>query len=445
VSTRSFSFFLFVILNGVLFLRPTELVEPLREVPLYAITLLCCLAVSAPVLLEQLTTRSLRTNPTTVCVLGLLVAMVLSHLSHFRLGESISGAWVFFQIVVYYLLLVGVLDTPLRLRLFLFWLMIFILGHTGLALLHYHGIIDNPALAAVKENIFDLDSGEILGVYKRLSGAGIFANPNDLSRFLVVGIVVSLYFVDGGAPALLRPVWFGAIAVFVHALLLTQSRGGFIGLVVTLMVLFHARFGTRKSMLLAAPMLAVLAVVFGSSRQTDLSTSGGTGQQRIQLWSNGLDALRSSPLFGHGMFTYPEIASGYVAHNSFVEAYVELGFFGGTLFVGALYCALRMCFLLGNPAREGSNPELFRVRPYVLAILAGYSAGMLSSARCYIITTYSLLGLVVVYTHLAKADVWLPSFRVTRRLAVQIILISLLVLATIQVYVMSTVQYGTKI
>jgi O-antigen ligase len=442
---RSLSFILFVLLTGVVFLRPSDIVVSLRGVPVYALLLVSCLAVSAPCVVEQLSLASLRTRPTTVCVLGLMPAAALSHLSRFQIGPAMTIVWDLFPTVLYYLLLVGVLDTSERLRRFLCWVLVFILGQTILALLQHHGIIDNPALAAVQERVFDDETGEITGILNRLSGAGIFANPNDLSRILVVGIALSLYCFDGGAPALLRPLWVAALAAFVYALVLTQSRGGLIGLGATLLVLFHARFGTRTTLVLGGALLPVAAALFGGSRQADMSMSGGTSQQRIQFWSHGLEAFRSTPVFGTGTGTYPEFTGGYGAHNSYVEAYVEMGFLGGTLFVGAVFGSLWACFLLGRPACQTADPALPRVRPYLIAILAGYAVGMMSTHRTYIITTYVLIGWVVVYNSLGRADLFLPSFQVTRRLVLRGAILSAFVLAAIKIYVMATVQLGTKI
>jgi hypothetical protein len=443
VSTPSSGFVLFVIVTGVLFVRPTELVGSLKDAPVYEVSILCCLAVAAPQLLGQLTTRSLRTRPTTLCVLGLLVAVALSRLSHFAVEEAVAWTWRFFKVVVSYLLLVGVVDTLARLRWYLRWLFVFILALTTLALLQHHGIIDNPALAAHQERLFDRETGEVLGVNVRLCGAGIFANPNDLARILVVGIALSLYFFDGGAPALLRPVWVVAAGAFGYALLLTQSRGGLIALMVTLAVVSRVRFGLVRTVLLMGAALPILAVAVGG-RQTDLSASEGTGQQRIRLWSDGFEAVWSSPLFGLGAGSYPEITGGLGAHNSFIETYVELGLFGGTLFFGAVFCALRMMDLLGERRSAPSDPELRRLRPYLLAVLAGYAAGMLSSSRCYAIPTYMLLGLAVAYTRLAGAGVSLPSFRVTPRLIVRLVWLSVLVLIAFKLYILGSARFGTN-
>jgi O-antigen ligase len=425
---------------GVLLVRPTELVESLANAPLYEIPVLCCLALSASHILAQCSGHPLRRAPTTFCVLGLVLAVFLSHLHH-SLSGGLDRVIEFLKVILSYLLIVAVLGTTNRFRQFLVWLLVFILILTALALSQHYEVIDNPALAAHREKARDKETGEEVGFHERLSGAGIFGNPNDLARILVVGIALSLYFLDGGAPAVLRPIWLGTIGVFGLALSLTMSRGGLIALAVTLAVLAFARFGTKRGVFLAGVLLAGMVIVVGG-RLGDISTSSGTGQQRIQLWSEGLETMRSSPLFGVGMGNYEDITGGLGAHNSFVHAYVELGFFGGTLFFGAVFCSLWSCARLIRQESQVTDPALRRVGPYVFAILAGYAAGMLSSSRCYMIPTYLLLGLAVVYLRLAKGDVLLPSFRVNVRTAARLAGLSALFLLAIQVYVKASVRFG---
>src|SRR6185312_4884877 len=77
-------FVLFVLLNAMLFVRPAEIVPALLGWEIYQVCILACLLTSFPVLLEQLQPRALEARPLTVCVLGLLLAVVLSHLTAFR-------------------------------------------------------------------------------------------------------------------------------------------------------------------------------------------------------------------------------------------------------------------------------------------------------------------------------------------------------------------------
>jgi hypothetical protein len=80
-----------------------------------------CLAISLPQVARQFTVRSLKANPITVCVLALLPTVVLSCLMN--LSFTGAGYWgsEFFKIVVYYLLFVGLVASPRRIRQFLFW------------------------------------------------------------------------------------------------------------------------------------------------------------------------------------------------------------------------------------------------------------------------------------------------------------------------------------
>lgn len=435
-------FFLFVVCTGVLFVRPTDLIESLSDARLYELSIIGCFAASAPLVRRQLAKEALLKNPITMCVVGLLAAVALSHLSHFAIADAAASTFNFFKPVLSFLLMVGVVNTAARLQKFLVWLFVFILTVAVLALLQHHEIIDNPALAAVRENIYDKATGSIIGFDMRLCAAGIFANPNDLARILVVGIGLSLYFFDGGRPGMFKPFWLGSAGVFFYALTLTLSRGGLIGLFVTLLVISYFRVGARLTALAAVLALPALALV-GGSRQTDLSTSEGTGQQRVQLWSDGFVAMKSSPLFGIGLGKYPELTNGLGAHNSFVEAYVEVGFFGGTLFLGAVVCALAMGFSVCRTRSQLAHPILERTGPYLLAILAGYSAGMLSSSRYYMIPTYLLLALVVIHLRLATANAWLPKFRVTPRFALRFVAFSAFAVVALQLFIVTSVRFSS--
>src|SRR5690349_13125108 len=88
-------FALFVVLNAILFVRPGDIIPALLGWDLYFACILACLACSFPVLFEQLAPQSLERRPITVCVLGLLLAVALSHLSHARLDAAFDESWTF--------------------------------------------------------------------------------------------------------------------------------------------------------------------------------------------------------------------------------------------------------------------------------------------------------------------------------------------------------------
>lgn len=406
------SFFLFILVTATLFIRPAEIVPALRDQPIYEMVVLTCFAVCCPAVLRQLTLRSLAVNPLTACIVGYLGILVLSGLWNFGPGQACEDGFTFFKVLMYYLLLVAAVNTPGRLRAFLRLLAVLILALTVLALLQYHGIINIEALASIaqrQENDIDATTGEAGVVLVRLCSTGIFHNPNDLSRILVVGMVLCLYAV-GDSRGRLGVFWLIPLGVFGYALVLTHSRGGFMALLSSLAVLGAARFGKGKLIALAAVVLPLLFVVF-AGRQTQLSTSEGTGHQRVQLWSDGFAAFKEAPVLGIGMDAYPTIAGRYVAHNSFVHSYVELGFLGGTLFAAACYLAVLLLMHREDGPATPDDIGLQYKRPYILAIIVGYLVGLLSSSRNYSIPTYQLLGLAAVYGRLAAVRLPGPVVR----------------------------------
>ena len=107
-------FFLLILLNATLFVRPAELVPALVDLPIYNAIMLSCLAVSASAVSRQLAS-SAGQNSINVCVFGMLVGVMISHLSHFRISEAIGCGFEFSKVLLYYYLLVAVLDSFMRL------------------------------------------------------------------------------------------------------------------------------------------------------------------------------------------------------------------------------------------------------------------------------------------------------------------------------------------
>jgi hypothetical protein len=433
------AFGLFLVLTAILFLRPTEIIPSLDGMPLFEAVILLCLATTFPWVLAQLTPSALQARPITVCVLGVAIAVPLSHLTQGTDEDVVAVAAEFAKVVVYYLLLMAVVDTPRRLRGLSIGLLACLAIHTALALANFHGLAEIPAMDPVFDSHVDKESGEAISV-ARLCGVGLFGNPNDLSRILVVGIALTIYLMGQCSLAAL-PGLLGLAGLFGYALTQTHSRGGLIALAVTLTVLWQLRFGGKRTAVLALLAVPVGLMLFGA-RQTDLSTDEGTGQQRIQLWLEGFSALRESPVFGIGAGRYSEITGGLGAHNSFVESYVELGLVGGTCFLSAFLLGVWHTYQL-RPARVPVLPNiLVGIYPAVLAILAGYAFGLLTSSRNYVMPTYLLLGLTAAYQQIASG--WAPGLApcISGRLGLRLAIASGLILATVYLTAQAMVRWG---
>ncbi len=388
------AFAFFILLNAILFIRPGELVDSLEPFRLYYLSILACLGSSYEGLLNQLSSESLCKRPMTLCVLGLLAAVVLSHLQFGSLFGARTSGTEFAKLVLYYLLLMHNLDAPDKFQRFLNALVLFTLVAATLALLQYHEVINIPALAAYEQREMDEETGEWI-VFPRLCGSGIFNDPNDVCLMLMMAMMICFYRIltPGGGPN--RFFWMAPVVVFFLAFVETKSRGGFIALMVAVNVLVVSRLGLKKAIpfwLLAAPVVLVL---FGG-RMTRIEVEGGTGQHRIQLWREALGLVREYPLFGVGQGCLPDYTR-LVAHNSYVHSYAELGIFGGTCFVGLVYLAISQLLRLRHHEAAIQDPEMRRLRSYLLGIVCGFCAGILSLSRCYIVPTYLVFGLAAAF------------------------------------------------
>jgi O-antigen ligase len=391
-------FFLFVLVNVTLFVRPTDFIPGMIGWEIYQYLIGLTFLAAFPAVLGQLTARRLEGRPISVCVLGLLAAIVLSQVVHANLGAAFEGGKEHLKMIVYYLLLAGLVNTPARLRSFLRWLVAFASAAVLVAVLQYHGVLHIQALKRVTDGAgFDAATGAEV-VVRRLTGTGTFADPNDFCILVVVAVLANLYCLTDRATGLLRFAWAPPLLLCLYALALTHSRGGMLALLAGVFALLQARFGGRRALLLAALVVPGLLVVF-AGRQTDFSATDGTGQERIQIWREGVVLFQGAPLFGIGCNEYDKQV-GRVAHNSYLHAFTELGFFGGLLFLGAWAVALTALYRYRRAVIL--NPQLHRLHPYLFGLVVGYAVGMTSLTLCYIVATYTVLGVVTAYLALVR-------------------------------------------
>jgi putative inorganic carbon (hco3(-)) transporter len=174
-----------------------------------------------------------------------------------------------------------------------------------------------------------------------LTEGSIFSDPNDLASALVPGIaLVMMRFVQVKG---WRKVPYALIgALMLYATFQTQSRGGFIALIVTLGV-FVIMTSKRRIMALGIASVIAVGVIAGASdRMTTIDAEEDSAQSRMQYWQNGFDELRESPLFGAGYDNYQYLnPNNQAPHNSFMQALVELGPIGFFFFMGLFYYAFR--------------------------------------------------------------------------------------------------------
>lgn len=162
--------------------------------------------------------------------------------------------------------------------------------------------------------------------------------------------------------------WF-AVLVPVVSLLLTESRGGFVSLLVETAILGWIVIGRNplpgRRMRVAVTGLALVAVTvlfiwilpayvlnrLGTFNNYVPEASGGS---RLTIWRNSFGILRDHPCIGAGMGSFVTAYPPYQtyaldlvtehAHNDYVEALTETGSLGGALIFAALILFISIAF-----------------------------------------------------------------------------------------------------
>jgi O-antigen ligase len=186
---------------------------------------------------------------------------------------------------------------------------------------------------------------------------GIYANPNDLAAItlLVLGLTLAIATVNTQNPRVRRAA-IAFVPVTVVILLLTQSRGTFIGLLAGFGPAILSRVRRRPT--LAGPVLivVVLAAVLvpaaawhrfqGITKVTSSQTIGeadkyGSAAQRLAILENGWHIFMDHPLLGVGIGCYNQANARYApglgrrdAHNTYISLGAEMGIPGLLLWLG---------------------------------------------------------------------------------------------------------------
>lgn len=396
---HGWGFVLLLATTAILFVRPADLVPAFSKWPIYQVLIVACIVVSARACLNQLSNAKLIDRPTTASLIVLVIAVGASHLAHGFVWAARMAVFEVSKLVALYVLITGLVNTPARLHFFIRWLTIAISTMATLVLLDNFGIVSIAALESISDRGVTQDG--LSGRVDRIRGTGIFQDPNDFGLILVTGLVLCVSLLTKPNLGVFRYLWLPPACVLLGALALTHSRGALLSLMCAVSTLF-CYFRGGKYAVLVLPVLPLMALGF-STRMSDFSAiSDGTGQERIQIWSESLGIWKQYPVFGLGEgLIVDEI--GVVSHNSFLQCYAELGFFGGTAFLASFLAAGLSLWSqrrvessqVGNPnSIPSADREHRRLCGFLFATLMACAVAMLTISRQFVAPTYLILGLV---------------------------------------------------
>lgn len=241
-------------------------------------------------------------------------------------------------------------------------------------------------------------------------------NPNALAAMLLVCLFAALALASDEV-AKRRWAWAAVAGLHAMALLLTQSRGGFLAAAVGLLawaVMTVAWGGSKRLVVAAVPMAMVAGLFLVIGQATPQAAPGqaaplqrvvdrGAEQEqsagfRILLWRSSVDLMRDHPL-GTGPSTYrfwsaqPGLTQQtHMAHQSFLHKGVESGVLG---MVALLVLGLRWMLTMLQGARALPVERNLARAGVIAGVLASVAHGFIDSNLWYFgsgLAVFVLLG-----------------------------------------------------
>lgn len=413
------SYLLFLFAQASLISRPSDVFSTLQGVQLYLPLIAGAMFCSIPRIHYQVSPRMLVQQPVNLCMIGLILAAGISHMQYGRVGLAIAGMIAMAKFAGYYFVAVSVLTTGARFRAFLIVTALASTVMVAVSIDDFHKFNDewlgrpdlwdefeedklrkkeDKVIRHVLESHGVSEEGDPITL-TRMRGFGVFSDPNDIALLITVTSIISIYFLFDRRMGVFRPCWIGVLCVMGYGLWCTQSRGGLLAGGAAFMVWMLMKYG--KQVAIGIGLLGAMAAPVALGRLGAMNLTSGTGQERIRLWADGLNAIKSKAIFfGVGENRYTEIAE-LVAHNSYIHAFTELGFFGGSLFFGLVFFPAYAFWKIKRHGINSDDPEVARLLPIVPAILTGWMVGMCSLSRCYSPATYIVVAAATSYVNLA--------------------------------------------
>ena len=262
----------------------------------------------------------------------------------------------------------------------------------------------------------------LFSLFHHGQGSGnYFKDENDLSLFIDT-ILPFCYFLFLYEKNKMKKIAYGlSMLIGILAIVVSFSRGGFIGLVCMAAIAWW--FSPRKvvSLIIICMLSSVVYFYGGEKYKNEMSTATkvehGTGKARIESWKSAWRMFLDNP-FGVGgnnfQVRFPEYQTSYfkrgmwgrVAHSLWFTLIPELGIAGIFIYLSLLYYNLKDIFLIKDIKAKAENNHdaqyLYYLALAFLASFAGYFASGTFLSVLYYPHYWYLTVILVAATRIAR-------------------------------------------
>jgi O-antigen ligase len=319
-------------------------------------------------------------------------------------GETLNMIILNLKFFIVFLVMVKIIDSRERLNIVLKALVTCGIGMALSTIYNY--VTGNPEYLLAGYRALAIDSG-------------IFGDPNDLALFLNATLAFTLYFLMKSEKKIFPLL--GVLAT-ITAVMLTFSRGGFLGLCVTGIgfCLFFARKQKKYLVLLVVVALVFWSVAPQSYKDrlatiTDVQADPNTGLTgtRLDAWRIVTSQASNDWLLGVGAGNSPYIAGNAMSdwhslHNSFLQVFVEMGIVALLAYISLFIIPFKQYKAsLRQPEKAVNTADILLFKTILISLMS-YGVTALFLPQAYSAILYTLTGIAVVEPELIREKVAVP-------------------------------------
>lgn len=274
----------------------------------------------------------------------------------------------FAKVILFYTISIPIIDT--RPKLF------FLVGIMLLTVIYYTYWANDQYLR------FGLPQGRLAGPGRDITAKAIYTDENAFALLIITGIPFLYYFGMNSRNWLFKIPLLLCLPFAWHAIFLTNSRGGLVGLgAVSLYIWIRSKYRILGIAILAS-LVAAFVFQGGGLRERSRTIveyeEDSSAMGRINAWKAGLSMMLDHPITGVGignfMVAYPSYSDTKpkVAHNSFIQVGAETGVLPAVayllIFIDILFRRRRS----GGDALGSIDPLMMTIRQAVDCSLFGF-------------------------------------------------------------------------
>jgi O-antigen ligase len=333
---------------------------------------------------------------------NLVLLLCLAALLSIPLAINPFEAWTafnypFIRAVAMFIVLVNVVRTPTRLK----GLMLLAIA-IGVVL--SVGAINDYRLGRVS-----IEAGE------RVTGVigGMFGNPNDLALHLVMMIPLAVGLLLSTRNLLAKPIYIASAVLMVGGVIVSFSRGAFLGLLGMSMVLAWklGRSNRFVMVVLVGVLLVALVAVAPGEYTSRLGTIGSvtgdaSSSSRRDLLIRSIIVALHNPVFGVGIGNFHIVSiHELVSHNAYTQVAAEMGLTAMVIYIMLLVVPFRRLRVIEQATYEGRRgSRIYYLSVGLQASMVAYMISSFFGSVAYQFYVYYLIGYAVALRRIYEAQ-----------------------------------------